>query len=403
MISRPAFGRLFALLFVVLLAVPAPTLATAGTHDAEASHADDVQFARTMEEMRGHLAVSLEYKRANESERAAEHAHHPAEEYWDVVSTDIRAANETVAEDLHQTLLAAPDHARNDSADEYAAFLHDDLFPLFDRATTAVVGETNATFSTRVSLGLLQRATDEYGEGVAANGTVVEREEYDDARAFVARADAVYNESVRPTLSDHAREEIDSAFADATAAIADTAAPDDLDSSMDYLESELTAYTDVSSSDGGSAAAIDRIETDLHEAVEQYENGHPDEAKATIRQTYLSNFEGVEGTLIEEDPQLVGDLEAAFNDDLPGLIDDDASVSTVRERVETMETKLARAETILESQGTTEITLGDGETTTTTAPTTAPESTTSTAVPGFSVVIGLLALVAAALLARRGR
>ncbi|MFB6122494.1 MAG: PGF-CTERM sorting domain-containing protein [Haloferacaceae archaeon] len=397
--STHTFGqRVLVLVFVALLSLPATGAVAATPAQDAGTTTEDVQFARTTQEMRAHLAVSLEYKRAGDSARAAEHAHHPAEEYWDGVSPDIRAANATLADHLHETLLAAPDHARNDSAEEYAAFLHEDLFPKFERATMAVVGETNATFSARVTLGLLDRATDEYGEGVADNGTVVERDEYDDASAFATRAQVVYNESVRASLSEHAREEVDGAFDHVESAIAGPGSPEDVDRTVDVLAGELSGYAGIESSEGDGAAAIDRIESDLDEAVELYAEGHTDEATATVRQTYLSNFEGVEGTLIEEDPELVGNLEDAFNEELPGLMEQNASVETVRERVEQMEGNLSEAEDILAAAGEPTVDLGNTTTSTTTAD---PTETTTTSTPGVGVLGALLALVGALLFARR--
>lgn len=390
--------RLLALVFVALLSIPATGAVAAAPAQDAGTTTEDVQFVRTTQEMRAHLAVSLEYKRSGESDRAAEHAHHPEEEYWDTVAADVRAANATLADDLHETLLAAPDHARNDSAEEYAAFLHDDLFPTFERATTAVVGETNATFSARVTLGLLDRATDEYGEGVADDGTIVEHEEYDDATAFVTRAHVVYNESVRSSLSDHAREEVDGAFDHVETAIAGPGSPADVDRTVDVLASELGGYAGVDASEGDDAATIDRIESDLDEAVELYADGRTEKAKATVKQTYLSNFEGVEGTLIENDPELVGDLEDAFNEELPGLMDENASVETVRDKVERMEGKLSEAEDILEASGEPTVDLGNSTSTTTADPTT---DTTTTSTPGVGVLGALLALVGALLFARR--
>ncbi|MFB6132861.1 MAG: hypothetical protein ABEJ44_05590, partial [Halanaeroarchaeum sp.] len=111
-------------------------------------------------------------------------------------------------------------------------------------------------------------------------------------------------------------------------------------------------------------------------------------------------FEGVEGTLIEENPALVEDLEAAFNEDLPSLMEAGASPARVRDRVEQMKEKLETAETILASQEETEITLGSDGTTTTTAGETA--TTIRTEAPGFTFVAGgIAALALAALLIRR--
>ncbi|MFB6081586.1 MAG: PGF-CTERM sorting domain-containing protein [Halanaeroarchaeum sp.] len=167
---------------------------------------------------------------------------------------------------------------------------------------------------------------------------------------------------------------------------------------------EFAEYTCIEVEQTGSTAAIERIEADLHAAVEAYEAGNSSEALALIRGTYLTNFEGIEGTLIAENPELVEDLEAAFNEDLPALIRQNASVSTVRERVETMESKLETAENILSTQEETDITLESPDTTTEGTATSTSEppnaSTTRTTSPGFTVVSALAALIAIGLVRR---
>lgn len=74
-----------------------------------------------------------------------------------------------------------------------------------------------------------------------------------------------------------------------------------------------------------------------------------DEATGIVHDTYLSQFEGVEGMLIEQDADLVEDLEIDFNVTLPKAIADDAGVDAVREVVEAMQVKLDRCIELLEA------------------------------------------------------
>ena len=59
-------------------------------------------------------------------------------------------------------------------------------------------------------------------------------------------------------------------------------------------------------------------------------------------------FEGVEGTLIEQDANLVEVLEKDFNVTLPQAISGNKTVNQVREVVVDMQTKLTRAQTLIE-------------------------------------------------------
>jgi hypothetical protein len=100
--------------------------------------------------------------------------------------------------------------------------------------------------------------------------------------------------------------------------------------------------------EGGVHATLKRIRGHLDKAVHEYENGHGDDAKSLIQDAYFNNFEGLEGDLIEADADLVAGLEEDFNAGLPGLINDGAPVSKVRDKVEAIGDKLDRAEKLLE-------------------------------------------------------
>jgi hypothetical protein len=92
---------------------------------------------------------------------------------------------------------------------------------------------------------------------------------------------------------------------------------------------------------------IHGIEHDLEHAVEDYAGGDVAEAKALIMQTYLNRFEGIEGDLIEHDPQLVTKLEEDFNAGLPMLMDEGAPVAKVQAKLEEMMEALEQAASML--------------------------------------------------------
>ncbi|MFP4560610.1 MAG: hypothetical protein ACLFRB_08160 [Thiohalorhabdus sp.] len=99
---------------------------------------------------------------------------------------------------------------------------------------------------------------------------------------------------------------------------------------------------------GDPEASFARIREELDHAVEEYSDGHADDAKQHISDAYFNEFEGLEGGLIEQDPDLVARLEEDFNGELPGLIDGDAPVEEVRAKVEEMKDALARSEELLQ-------------------------------------------------------
>jgi len=102
----------------------------------------------------------------------------------------------------------------------------------------------------------------------------------------------------------------------------------------------------------GPEATLEAIIDDLDRAVAAYQDGNLEKARTLISETYLHRFEGLEGRLIEKDPELVVGLEEAFNARLPQLMEQGAPVAEVREQVAAMQSELEEAESLLlETQG----------------------------------------------------
>lgn len=103
--------------------------------------------------------------------------------------------------------------------------------------------------------------------------------------------------------------------------------------------------------------AVERIIADLERAVAAYEADQLSRAEALIHETYMTRFEGLEGDLIERDPELVTRLERDFNATLPLLMQQGASMEDVRAALQSMKAQLETASGILESveQSRTEV------------------------------------------------
>ena len=86
----------------------------------------------------------------------------------------------------------------------------------------------------------------------------------------------------------------------------------------------------------------------LRSALEIYEKGDAKEAETRVLAAYINVFEGLEGDLIEIDPELVSQLELDFNAGLPSLFQEGAPVSEVRAYYEKMEARLQKAKRFLD-------------------------------------------------------
>jgi len=90
------------------------------------------------------------------------------------------------------------------------------------------------------------------------------------------------------------------------------------------------------------------IQDNLNQVGTRYRNGGTEAARTLIHQTYMQRFEGVEGDLIEQDADLVTDLEMDFNATLPLLIEKKAPADKVDAQIESMNSKLDRAQTLMD-------------------------------------------------------
>ena len=107
-------------------------------------------------------------------------------------------------------------------------------------------------------------------------------------------------------------------------------------------------HDEAATSHQSDEPTIEIIKENLAKVVERYRAGDSEGASALIHQTYMQRFEGIEGTLIESDADLVTDLEKDFNATLPLLIERSASADKLAAEVKSMNAKLDRAQTILD-------------------------------------------------------
>jgi len=96
------------------------------------------------------------------------------------------------------------------------------------------------------------------------------------------------------------------------------------------------------------AEPVGLILRQLRSALEIYEKGDAKEAETRVLAAYINVFEGLEGDLIEIDPELVSQLELDFNAGLPSLFQEGAPVSEVRAYYEKMEARLQKAKRFLD-------------------------------------------------------
>lgn len=101
----------------------------------------------------------------------------------------------------------------------------------------------------------------------------------------------------------------------------------------------------------GTAEEIRRIVQALDRALQEYREGRVERANSLVQAAYLHRFEGLEGDLIAQDPELVAGLEEDFNGTLPNLMASGAPADEVASLADVMKSKLREADKLLAESG----------------------------------------------------
>jgi len=171
----------------------AETEPSSGGDAAEASgEVEYVTYVRNAEEVRGHLASSVELLRRDRVEDARLHAGH-ATDYLGALMPPVRDEDPELATRLRARLRGLDRRVAAMTADGYAGYVDREVLPLVDRAVETVVpsdlGGTTA-FEVRVSEALVGRIVEEYDAAVSPDGTIEKAGEYWDARGFLGRVES---------------------------------------------------------------------------------------------------------------------------------------------------------------------------------------------------------------------
>jgi hypothetical protein len=279
-----------------------------------------------LDEMRGHLLVSLALWQAGEYLRASVHAAHPAGELLSVITGDLRRA--CLYDGLVKALTGFVELTSKASEKDSVEKAHVGVLGLLDQASAGMIpaeGRNDAGFHFRVIAGVLTDAGHEYAESVK-DGKVTDVVEYEDALGFFQAARARYD-AVKAGLTQKAPD-LDKSLEANWKTLADAfpgVKPPETPADPTAIASAIDALTKTGAQALGVTleAKLTPIEYlvntqhELAEALELYEKGQADEAYEAAAVAYLENFEYAEAALGEKDKELMETIEVqmkAFRD-----------------------------------------------------------------------------------------
>jgi hypothetical protein len=226
-------------LIVLLVSAVAATTGFANIKTSPAfAHEEHTDFITNVEFIKGHLTQAIANKQAGDTELAVAHAGHPIEEVFTLIQGPLEGVSAQRAADLQEALESLPNTIQSDTVQTLTQKI-DDINAMMDEAIVVYAGEEAEELATKagVIVGLLETAGVEYAEAVD-NGQVVEMIEYQDASAFIDRANVTFG-SIQSEINVTEAEEIAGFFGQLSDGLAVNADPEDVQTLLDGIIHEM--------------------------------------------------------------------------------------------------------------------------------------------------------------------
>ena len=331
------------------------------TTTANVPNATLVEFVSNIEQIRGHLDQALINKESGNNTLAEAHSLHPIEEVYSSIEEQLVNQNNT----LNQTLSAA---LQNLSSTVTTADLQDfegqigNVNMLLNNSVQTLVPSSelnNPAFNASVVGRLLPLAGHEYEEAVA-NGTIIEVVEYQDAQAFIHRAESIFKSSasrINQSLA-HEVQEVNEFFSNLNGAVNNRDEPGTVETTINGIIHELAEITGLSESqligeetdaeEQDPIAIINNIKSLLTQLIAAYGSQDYQGAESIATEAYLENYEFIEAPLAQQDQQLMEQTEVMLREELRQMITDRVPIEQIEQHIAMINANLDRATELLQ-------------------------------------------------------
>lgn len=213
-------AMVIAAVVVGLLLVSSTAVTSYHAYAQDLSMNEDLTLITSIEEIRGHLMQALNNKSRGNNDMAVAHAGHPAAEYLAEIAPIIEKRNPKLIDELRDKLVRLPSKVPSISYDELSTEINA-IDALLEDASNLIRDKNKGSvqFWLEVIKTLLEHAKDEYEEGVEEEGKASSAVEYEDAQAFVARAEHVFTSKIKGNVGSDIGVVIERFFSDIKAAI----------------------------------------------------------------------------------------------------------------------------------------------------------------------------------------
>jgi S-adenosylmethionine/arginine decarboxylase-like enzyme len=320
-----------------------------------------VEFVSSIEQIRGHLEQALINKESGNNTLAQTHSLHPIEEVYSSIEDQLVNQNSTLNQTLSGALQNLSSTVTNATLQDFESQI-DYVNMLLNNSVQTLVPSSelnnNPAFNASVVGRLLHLAGHEYEEAVA-NGTIIEVVEYQDAQAFIHRAESIFKSSasrINQTLA-HEVEEVNEFFSNLNGAVNNRDDHETVETTINGIIHELAEVTGLSESQliGEEAGAegqdhiaiINNIKSLLTQLIAAYESQDYQGAESIATEAYLDNYEYIEIPLAQRDQQLMEQTEIMLREELRQMITDRVPIEQIEQHVTMINANLDRAAELL--------------------------------------------------------
>jgi hypothetical protein len=339
------------------------SIANETTTLASIPNATLVEFVSNLEQIRGHLDQALINKESGNNTLAQTHTLHPIEEVYSSIEDQLANQNSTLNQTLSAALQNLPSSATNATLQEFESQI-DDVNMLLKDSMQAVVPSAefsnNPAFNASVVGRLLNVAGHEYEEAVE-NGTIKAIVEYQDAQAFIHRAETIFNSSANRIDQSMAPEiqEVNDGFSNLNSAVTNKVETETVETTINGIIHELGEITGLSESqligeEGGAAeeqdpiAIISNIKSLLNQLIAAYGSQDYQGAESIAIEAYLENYEFIEAPIAQRDQQLMEQTEVMLREELRQMIMGRVPIEQVEQHIAMINANLDRATELLQ-------------------------------------------------------
>lgn len=314
---------------------------------------EKLQFASAIEETLGHFSAIEKNLDQKNFDLALVHATHPISELYDIMKPDLSEHNHELDSQVRQTLIDLQKVVKEVSREDAQKAI-DEARNIMEKARMEVVGEqlsNDVNFKLLLIRQLVETSEHEYEEAVT-DGEIVEIVEYQDASAFVAQANQIFD-TIKSNTPERPTEEIKEFFSQLSGSIKNLDTHSQVEVYVDGINHEIDEITGNSNEDNELTHYVENIRSLLSQTKTEYTNGNNDLALSLSTKAYLDNFEYLEAPLVDAgEKELMEEIETMMRIELRDLIKNNASQEEVNNLVDTILIKMDTVAVIVPEFGT---------------------------------------------------